>query len=52
MIIIILVVIIGFSSVYFLGDDNPIEEISEKIIQAETGVDIDLTPKSLENKKK
>lgn len=51
MIIIILAVIIGLGSVYFLGNDNPVEEISEKVIEEETGVNIDLTPNSSENKK-
>jgi len=51
MIIIILAIIIGLGSTYFLGDDNPVEEVSEKVIQEETGVNIDLTPNSSENKK-
>lgn len=51
MIVIILAIIIGLSSVYFLGEDNPVEEVSEKIIQEETGINIDLTPNNLENKK-
>lgn len=46
--ILILVVIIGISSVYFYGDDNTVEEISEEILKQETGIDIDLTPSSLE----
>lgn len=46
--ILILVVIIGLGSVYFYGDDNAVEEISEEIIRKETGIDIDLTPSSLE----
>lgn len=46
--ILILVVIIGLSSVYFYGDDNAVEEISEEILKEETGIDIDLTPASLE----
>ena len=49
--IIILAVIIGLTSVYFYGDDNVIEEVSEEIIKNETGIDIDLTPSSPENKK-
>lgn len=49
--IIILAVIIGLTSVYFYGDDNAIEEVSEEIIKTETGIDIDLTPSSPENKK-
>lgn len=46
--ILILVVIIGLGSVYFYGDDNAVEEISEEILKQETGIDIDLTPPSLE----
>ena len=46
--ILILVVIIGLGSVYFYGDDNAVEEISEEILKEETGIDIDLTPASLE----
>lgn len=46
--ILILVVIIGLGSVYFYGDDNAVEEISEEILKQETGIDIDLTPSSLE----
>lgn len=36
----------GVVSTYVLGDDNPIEEYSEEIIKEETGLNIDLTPKS------
>lgn len=46
--ILILVVIIGLGSVYFYGDDNAVEEISEEILKQETGIDIDLTPSSPE----
>jgi uncharacterized protein YpmB len=48
MIVVILVVILGISSAYFLGDDNPVEETSEEVIKAQTGIDVDLTPKSPE----
>lgn len=50
--ILILAVIIGLTSVYFYGDDNVIEEVSEEIIKAESGLDIDLSPSSPENKVK
>ena len=50
MIVVILIVILGVGSVYFLGDDNPVEEICEEIIEEETGIKIDLTPNSLETK--
>lgn len=46
--ILILVIIIGLGSVYFYGDDNAVEEISEEILKQETGIDIDLTPSSPE----
>jgi hypothetical protein len=49
-IILILAIIIGIGSVLFYGDDNAIEEISEEIIKTETGMAIDLTPSSPENK--
>lgn len=35
--------IMGAVSIYFLGANNPVEEACEKIIEAETGVDIHLT---------
>ena len=50
--LILLVVLMGVVSTYVLGDDNPIEELSEEIIKEETGLDIDLTPKSQETKLK
>ncbi len=31
-----------------LKDDNPIEELTEEVIRARTGMDIDLTPESEE----
>lgn len=34
---------IGYLSVRFLGKDNPVEEISEAVIQAETGKSIHLS---------
>jgi len=42
----IIVALIGISSVFFFGKDNPVEEIAEEIIKEETGLDIDLTPNS------
>lgn len=48
--ILILAIIIGIGSVFFYGDDNAIEEISEEVIKTQTGIDIDLTPSSPENK--
>ena len=49
--IVIIAVIIGVISVYMLGNDNPVEEISEKIIKEETGIEIDLTPSTPEKQK-
>lgn len=51
MIIIWIVVIaatVGITSAYYLGDDNPVEEAAEFIIDVETGKKIDLTPRSKE----
>lgn len=39
--LILIVALIGITSNYFFGDNNPIEEITEKIIKDETGLDID-----------
>lgn len=40
--------IIGVVSAQFLGDDNPVEETAEKVIEIHTGIDLDLTPESEE----
>ncbi len=50
MFIVVLIVILGLGSAYFLGDDNPVEETTEKLIKSDTGIDIDLTPESPESK--
>lgn len=47
--IVLLVILIGIGSNYFLNDDNVIEEIAEKVIEEEIGINIDLTPESPEN---
>ena len=45
MIVILIVgVIIAYSSVYFMGKNNAIELEIEKVIEVETGVMINLTP--------
>ncbi len=36
--------LIGIGSRFFLAKDNPIEEKMEEIIEAETGVKVDLSP--------
>lgn len=43
-------IIVGLLSAYFWYQDNPVEETSEQIIKEETGIDIDLTPKTPEQK--
>jgi hypothetical protein len=43
-------IIIGLLSAYFWYQDNPIEETSEEIIKEQTGVDVDLTPETPEEK--
>ena len=37
-------VLAGICSSYFFGDDNPVEQVAEKIIQEETGINVDLSP--------
>lgn len=52
-VILIVCAMVGITSALFLGkDDAPIEEISEDVIQSETGLQIDLTPKSPEPPKR
>lgn len=43
---------LGYSVHYIPGmkDDNPVEEKCEEVIKKETGLDIDLTPKTPEDK--
>ena len=47
--ILIVVGVGGFVSAKYLGEDNPVEEIAEDIIQKETGAKIDLTPATPES---
>ncbi len=42
---------IGWVSAKFFGDDNSIEEECEEHIEKTTGMDIDLTPHTLEQNK-
>lgn len=42
--------VVGFVSQFFLGADNPVEEIAEKVIEEETGETVDLSPEKLEPK--
>lgn len=46
--IVIAAIIIGLLSAYFWYQDNPVEEISEKVIEEQTGINIDLTPQTPE----
>lgn len=46
-IIVISAAFIGLVSVAFLGKDNPIEQEAEKVIEAETGIKLDITPQKL-----
>lgn len=45
-----LAMLIGVGSRLFLKDDNVIEEVAEEMIKEKTGLDIDLSPKSPEDK--
>jgi len=38
----------GINQCFGLKDDNPIEEVIEKVIESQTGIEIDLTPFSPE----
>lgn len=46
--LLVLVVLAGVGSGFYLKDDNLIEEAAEAVIKHETGLDIDLTPDSEE----
>jgi hypothetical protein len=46
--VVVAAIIIGILSGYFWYQDNPIEEFAEKVIEKETGIDVDLTPESVE----
>jgi len=37
---------VGVASRYFLGDDNPIEQVAEEVIEVETGEKVDLSPEN------
>lgn len=50
LIIISIASIVGITSYYFLGSDNPVEEACEEVIKEEIGKNVDLTPSSVENK--
>lgn len=46
--IIIVAFVAGYASSHFLGQDNPVEEAAEEVIESQTGINIDLSPSSLE----
>lgn len=46
--VVLAAIIIGLMSAYFWYQDNPVEEISETIIEEQTGVKVDLTPQTPE----
>lgn len=48
-IIVAIAAVIGFSSQFFYGPDNKIEEACEEAIKLETGADVDLSPDSPES---
>lgn len=49
--IITISIIGGYVSVKYLGPDNPIEETAEKIIESETGADINFSPNDSKDSK-
>lgn len=44
----VVVILVGAVSQYWLGEDNAVEQISEQVIKNESGVDIDLSPRGTE----
>ena len=46
--VVLAAIIIGLLSAYFWYQDNPVEEISEKVIEEQTGINIDLSPETSE----
>lgn len=43
-VIIIVVLVVGVLSNYMLGDNNPLEELSEEIYKYQTGKEIEFSP--------
>lgn len=39
-----LAIVVGAVSAKYLGNDNPVEEVAEAVIQAKTGINVDLSP--------
>ncbi len=52
-IIVISIIVVALAASYlssrWLGDDNPVEESAESVIKEQAGLDIDLTPSSMES---
>ncbi len=46
--ILVLAIVAGYVSSRFLGQDNPVEEAAEEVIESQIGLDIDLSPDSEE----
>ncbi|WPX99505.1 hypothetical protein Megpolyxen_01396 [Candidatus Megaera polyxenophila] len=46
--VVLAAIIIGLLSAYFWYQDNPVEEISEEVIEEQTGINIDLSPETPE----
>lgn len=44
--IVVTAAVVGIVSSKMLGPDNPVEEVAEEVIQAETGLKIDLSPET------
>lgn len=42
---------VGIVSSKYLGDDNVVEEMIEQVIKEKTGLEIDLSPKTIEEEK-
>ena len=43
-VIVVACIVVGYLSVFILGKNNPVELEIEKVIEAETGVRVDLSP--------
>lgn len=50
--ILVVALVAGYASSRFLGEDNPIEEAAEEVIESQTGVKVDLSPESKEGSSK
>jgi len=38
----IMIMAIGLGSVFFFGEHNPVEKMAEKVLEKETGLEVDL----------